>query len=123
MSWPMLADEAQTFVREGTDADVAVERQVSMRYKGQGWEIPVQLDDGEFDEITAELLTARFTKAYEEFFGRAIDDLTIEAVSWAVRVASVQDPPPRVELLVDPANNGHTRLVPTDVRPGHRRNL
>ena len=71
-----------------------VERQVSMRYKGQGWEIPVHLGAGDFDEFAAEGLSSTFTKAYEEFFGRAIDDLPIEAVSWSVRVASVQKRPP-----------------------------
>ncbi len=99
-----LTDEAVAFVREGTDAEVVVERQVAMRYKGQGWEIPVQLGDAElndhvFDEMAAELLAAEFTKAYEEFFGRAIDHLAIEAVSWSVKVASVVAPPPAVELV------------------------
>jgi N-methylhydantoinase A len=102
-----LADEAHAFVRDGTDAETTEERQVSMRYKGQGWEIPVHLDDGEFDEFAAELLASRFTKAYQDFFGRAIDDLAIEAVSWAVRVSSVLHAPPAVEL--DPRA---TALVP-----------
>ncbi|MEM9201813.1 MAG: hydantoinase/oxoprolinase family protein [Actinomycetota bacterium] len=93
-----LANEAMTFVREGTDADVTVERQVAMRYKGQGWEIPVRLGDAPFDEMAAELLAAEFTKAYAEFFGRAIDDLAIEAVSWSVRVASIVVSPAPVEL-------------------------
>ena len=93
-----LTDEAMAFVREGTDADVTVERQVAMRYKGQGWEIPVRLSDASFDHMAAELLGAEFTKAYEEFFGRAIDDLAIEAVSWSVRVASVVDAPTPVKL-------------------------
>ncbi|MEO0492804.1 MAG: hydantoinase/oxoprolinase family protein [Actinomycetota bacterium] len=98
-----LADEAMAFVREGTAAEVTIERQVAMRYKGQGWEIPVRLgpipEHGTpFDEMAAELLGAQFTKAYEEFFGRAIDDLAIEAVSWSVRVASVVETPTPVEL-------------------------
>ncbi len=88
-----LTTEAEAFVREGTDADVLVERQVSMRYKGQGWEIPVRLGAGSFDEFAAETLANVFTKAYEEFFGRAIEGLAIEAVSWSVRVASVQQRP------------------------------
>ena len=96
-----LTDEAMAFVREGTDADVTVERQVAMRYKGQGWEIPVRLGDASFDHMAAELLGAEFMKAYEEFFGRAIDDLAIEAVSWSVRVASVVDAPTPVELLTN----------------------
>ncbi len=94
-----LRDEAETFVRQGTDADLVVERQVSMRYKGQGWEIPVRLADGDFDDFAAEGLAAAFTKAYEEFFGRSIDDLPIETVSWAVRVASVLDLPEPVEAV------------------------
>ncbi len=100
-----LTDEATSFVREGTEADVTVERQVAMRYKGQGWEIPVTLGEAEFDGLAAQLLAAEFTKAYEEFFGRAIDGLTIEAVGWAVRVASVVDPPPVVDLEAEPARS------------------
>ena len=94
-----LADEAMAFVRQGTSAEVVVERQVAMRYKGQGWEIPVRLGSAPFDEMAAELLATEFTKAYEEFFGRAIDDLAIEAVSWSVKIASVVEPPPTVELV------------------------
>ncbi|MEM9467200.1 MAG: hydantoinase/oxoprolinase family protein [Actinomycetota bacterium] len=93
-----LTDEAMAFVREGTDAEVTVERQVAMRYKGQGWEIPVRPGTAPFDDMAAELLGAEFTKAYEEFFGRAIDDLAIEAVSWSVRVASVVEHPTPVTL-------------------------
>ena len=48
--------------------------------------------------MAAELLGTEFTKAYEEFFGRAIDDLAIEAVSWSVKVASVVDAPPSISL-------------------------
>ena len=94
-----LTNEAETFVREGTDAELLVERQVSMRYKGQGWEIPVRVGLGTFDEFAAEALEAVFTKAYEEFFGRAIADLAIEAVSWSVRVASVQERPDVLAML------------------------
>ena len=109
-----LTTEAQTFVREGapTGAPLVVERQVSMRYRGQGWEIPVTIGspeviDGDattfvepsFDAVSIAALGAEFTKAYEDFFGRAIDHLPIEAVSWAVRVATVSDTPELVELV------------------------
>ena len=138
-----LTNEAETFVRQGTDASrrperpgpeaqerekepggagtlvstpdeprLIVERQVSMRYKGQGWEIPVKLPDGEFDAFAAEGLGATFTKAYEEFFGRAIDDLTIETVSWAVRVASVLELPDALELTAET-----NRIAAANIRP------
>ncbi|WP_420452900.1 hydantoinase/oxoprolinase family protein [Ilumatobacter sp.] len=117
-----LTDEATSFVREGVDegTEITVERRVSMRYVGQGWEIPVVLGDESFDELGAELLSARFTKAYEEFFGRAIDDLVIEAVSWSVTVASVAPAPEPVELtaagtVVDATADG----LATATRPAH----
>ncbi len=94
-----LTEEAESFVRQGSDATLTIERQVSMRYKGQGWEIPVRLESGTFDGFAAEGLGATFTKAYEAFFGRAIDDLAIETVSWAVRVASEQEQPEMLELI------------------------
>ncbi|MEP1122309.1 MAG: hydantoinase/oxoprolinase family protein [Ilumatobacter sp.] len=97
-----LTEEAMAFVRQGTADEVTVERQVSMRYAGQGWEIPVTLDaTTAFDDFAADLLSAEFTKAYEGFFGRAIDDLAIETVSWAVRVSSIVPIPERVELSTE----------------------
>jgi len=111
-----LTGEATSFVRQGTDADVVIERQVSMRYAGQGWEIPVTLDeDSSFDQFAAELLSSKFTKAYEEFFGRAIDDLAIETVSWSVRVSSVLPPVERVEL----SGAVGTSAVPTSHRDAY----
>ncbi len=113
-----LAHEAESFVREGTDEEPEIERWTYMRYAGQGWEIPVQLPDGDFDTTSHELLAMRFEKAYSEFFGRPIDGLAIEAVSWAVRVAS---PRPPVELVAriehdqgvatSPGNATHTRPI------------
>ena len=112
-----LASEALSFVRQGhggrAPGEVVVERQVAMRYKGQGWEIPVRLDDGAFDDMAAELLAAKFAKAYEEFFGRAIAGLDIETVSWSVRAATLTDPPDAVELTTQgrPADAGRREPV------------
>ncbi len=91
-----LMAEADGFVRGGTTDERLIERWVHMRYAGQGWEIPVRLGEGAFDAMSAEQLAVRFEKSYEEYFGRAIEGLAIEAVSWAVRVAT---PKPSVEPL------------------------
>ena len=96
-----LATEAEAFVRDGSDAELVIERQVSMRYRGQGWEIPVRVPNGTFDEVAADALVTEFTKTYERFFGRAIEGLAIEAVSWSVRVATVVDAPEAVEVVVE----------------------
>jgi len=112
-----LEAEAETFVRQGIELtgenpELVVERSVAMRYKGQGWEIPVTLGAGTFDQFAAEMLTEVFTKAYEEFFGRAIDDVDIEAVSWSVRVASIVERPAAVTIV-----EGERTVAPQKHRP------
>ena len=107
-----LEAEAGAFVRKGTDADTTTERQVSMRYRGQGWEIPVTVPPGRFDAVTADALLDRFTSSYRQFFGRAIDGLTVEAVSWSVRVASIVEPPPQLDSLKPAEPIGATRTRP-----------
>jgi N-methylhydantoinase A len=108
-----LTEEARSFVRAGTDAELTIQRQVAMRYKGQGWEIPVTIDVETFETTAPDMLAHAFTTAYIEHFGRAIDDVVIEIVSWAVRVASVTEMPEPTALttahLVD--------LVPERTRP------
>ena len=108
-----LAAEAEAFVRMGTSEAVTVEREVLMRYRGQGWEIPVAPPLGDFDEIAAGELTTTFVKAYEAFFGRAIEGLAIEAVSWSVRVSSRRQPPQAVESVAagKPLEAAGVRLV------------
>ncbi len=115
-----LAREAEAFVRMATADEVIVEREVLMRYRGQGWEIPVALPDGDFDEIAAQELATTFVKAYEAFFGRAIEGLAIEAVSWSVRVSSARAAPPAVEPVAagEPLKAAETRTVHDPVAGG-----
>ena len=78
-------------------AEPLIERWAYMRYAGQGWEIPVEFDAAAFDAQGGELLAVEFTKAYESLFGRAIEGLAIEAVSWSVRASLPGAPAARVE--------------------------
>ncbi|GIT76394.1 MAG: N-methylhydantoinase A [Acidimicrobiaceae bacterium] len=89
---------ATTHQADGPPA-LETERWVFMRYAGQGWEIPVRLDAAPFDHLGGELLANRFEKAYEEFFGRAIAGLAIEAIGWSVRVATPRPPVDRIERV------------------------
>ena len=74
-----------------------IERWAYMRYAGQGWEIPVEVDAASFDAQGGEMLAVEFAKAYETLFGRAIEGLSIEAVSWSVRASLPRTPAARVE--------------------------
>ena len=82
---------------DGGAVEPLIERQVYMRYAGQGWEIPVEIDSDSFDAQGRELLAVEFTKAYESLFGRAIEGLAIEAVSWSVKAWVPRAPAVRVE--------------------------
>ncbi len=110
-----LTEEASSFVTEAAATasafvveDLHLQRWVYMRYVGQGWEIPVELPTSSvarsivarsiMDGTDAELLSTEFTKAYEAFFGRAIQGLEIEAVSWSVRAVLADKDVERLQI-------------------------
>ncbi|PDT45046.1 methylhydantoinase [Sinorhizobium fredii] len=95
-----MQSEALSFVAGGLDAAAPViERTVFMRYAGQGWDIPVALPFEHFDATSAERIVALFEEAYARFFGRAIEGLDIEIVSWAVKASSALPEVARVEAV------------------------
>ena len=84
---------ARGFVGGGAGGPVTCEVTAFMRYVGQGWEIPVPLPDRAFRDADAEFVAETFRAAYARFFGRAIDGLEIEAVTWSVKVEEVRPAP------------------------------
>lgn len=89
------------FVRAGTDAEARCDIIAYMRYAGQGWEIPVDLEDRPFAQGAASDLAAKFRHSYAQYFGRAIDGLEqqeIEIVTFSVRVQEQLAPPQACEL-------------------------
>ncbi len=94
--------EALGFVEGGLDAgSPVIERTLFMRYAGQGWDIPVPLADDNFDAASAETIATSFEKEYERFFGRAIEGLDIEIVSWSVKASSPLPPVERVSSMAE----------------------
>ena len=68
-----------------------------MRYQGQGWEIVVSLPDRDFvagDDIE---IRRRFEDEYARLFGRALERLDIEIMTWSVQVHSKLAPPASVK--------------------------
>ncbi|MCC0043532.1 MAG: hydantoinase/oxoprolinase family protein [Brucellaceae bacterium] len=83
-----LGDEASKFVaRAVSGAAAKIEYTVSMRYAGQGWEIPVALPPGFVENPEIAALTRAFERAYEELFGRAVEGLDIEMTSWSAKAS------------------------------------
>jgi N-methylhydantoinase A len=94
--------EALGFVEGGLDnGPPNIERTFFMRYAGQGWDIPVQLAMDRFDRESATAIAAAFEHNYERFFGRAIDGLDIEIVSWSVKATSPVPPVAKVAAVAD----------------------
>ncbi|MGI9415311.1 MAG: hydantoinase/oxoprolinase family protein, partial [Hyphomicrobiales bacterium] len=95
-----LSEEAESFVRHAmTSGEPERECQVFMRYRGQGWEIPVDIHETRFGPDDATRLKVLFDETYARYFGRPIEGLEIELVSWAVKSSSPKPPVERQDTL------------------------
>lgn len=95
-----LADEAISFVHSGApDADPDLECTAYMRYVGQGWEVPVAIEVRDYSHADETVFRKAFDDSYERFFGRVIDGLDIEIVSWSLRASSKVAPPASTAVL------------------------
>jgi len=84
-----LVQEATSFVRSGApNANPSLECTAYMRYVGQGWEVPVTIEVRDYNQADASLFSALFDECYERFFGRVIDGLDVEIVSWSLRASA-----------------------------------
>ncbi|MGH7126082.1 MAG: hydantoinase/oxoprolinase family protein, partial [Stellaceae bacterium] len=71
-----------------SDAEIAVELSADMRYVGQGFEVTVPLDRESEARHDAVAWRSAFDAQYSKRFGRSLEMLSVEAVSWRVRVAA-----------------------------------
>lgn len=103
-----LIEEATSFVRTGAgSAEPELECTAFMRYVGQGWELPVNVPVEQLGEANGQALKAGYDREYEAFFGRTIDGLDIEIVSWSLRASSPVAKPQRRPLT---EKGGHARV-------------
>lgn len=113
-----MRDEALHFVRQGGDVGTPnIECTAYMRYVGQGWEIPVTIEAERFAPGDEAQIVAAFEAAYTRFFGRPVEGLAIEIVSWSVKAAS-ELPPVEPVKEIDPAGaatpRGQRRMFDSD---------
>lgn len=84
-----LVQEATSFVRSGApNANPSLECTAYMRYVGQGWEVPVTIEVRDYTQADASLFSSLFDECYERLFGRVIDGLDVEIVSWSLRASA-----------------------------------
>tara|TARA_Y100000385_G_scaffold215749_1_gene224595 strand:- start:210 stop:2309 length:2100 start_codon:yes stop_codon:yes gene_type:complete len=92
----MSASATKSLVEAGGDVDtITIKHRVEMRYRGQGFEISVDLPNDLAEVDLPKLLEADFVKRYAELFGRSILDVAIETVTWRI---SASGPTPNIQL-------------------------
>ena len=100
-----MEEEARAFVRScDAGADILAEHKVYMRYKGQGWEIPVQLTATQAAAPDSDTYLKLFEEDYTRLFGRSVEGMQAEITVWSVNAFTR---PPEVQRLA-PAKPGKT---------------
>ncbi len=75
--------------------DIKIERTAEMRYVGQGFEIEVPVPEGHLGPDLREKLGASFNQTYDSLFGRVLEDVPVETITWRI---SASEPPPRPDI-------------------------
>jgi N-methylhydantoinase A len=90
-----LTAQARQFVETSVpDADIQITAKAYMRYVGQGWEIPIELDAGWCNAPDQGAITRLFEERYSQLFSRVVDGLDIEITSWTVLASTPIEPAP-----------------------------
>jgi N-methylhydantoinase A len=81
-----IEDEASGFLQRAklAPANIRIKRSVDARYQGQGYEIEVNLPDGELSSSLLKSIPALFARKYDEVFGISYLEAPIEIVNWKV---------------------------------------
>ncbi len=114
----MEAEGRELLTSSGVAQDeVTHQRQVDMRYVGQGHEIRIRLPGDNLDTTEAGPLRARFEKVYRELYERSGPAVEVEILNWRVVSAG---PSPKVQLAVEtlPANTLPGKTLSGKTPPG-----
>jgi N-methylhydantoinase A len=97
-----MSETAQTIVRRGAnDAPQEERRSAFARYRGQGYEIAIDVPTRILDSADAALLIGTFEQAYCQRYGGLVVKLPIEVLTWRLSVSTAQTPR---ERMAEPAH-------------------
>ncbi len=109
-----MVAEATRFVRTcAPDAPILADFKVYMRYKGQGWEIPVPLTPAQAEQADPAVFLARFEQEYTTLFGRVVAGMAVEITVWSVNAytaTAAVDALPLVTAQPAPTPSGQRQL-------------
>jgi N-methylhydantoinase A len=90
-----MEQDARALLSEAGARECNIQRQADMRYVGQGFEIKVDVPAGQLSAASVAQMRESFYEAYERLFGRRLDDLPIETLSWRLAASGET---PAIEL-------------------------
>jgi N-methylhydantoinase A len=92
-----MSGEAIEFVRTcDANAPIMTDYKIYMRYKGQGWEIPVDLTAEQAQNPDKDTFIALFEAEYKALFSRIVEGLEIEITVWSANAYTQAQKPDRV---------------------------
>jgi len=84
-----MREESLAVVRQGTAREnLAETRHAYMRYVGQGHEIAVSLPVESYSDQHGDIFHKAFEGAYTQLYGRTIDGVDIEVLSWTLTISA-----------------------------------
>ncbi|MBZ0129201.1 MAG: hydantoinase/oxoprolinase family protein [Rhodobacteraceae bacterium] len=100
-----MIEEATRFVRScDGEAEVLADFKVYMRYRGQGWEIPVVLSRDQAAAPDAAVFLDLFEREYTTLFGRKVDGMEVEVTVWSVNAYTATEPADRAAPVAPAAS-------------------
>lgn len=98
--------ESLSVVRQGTAREDLLEvRHAYMRYVGQGHEIAVSLPVETYGDQHADVFRESFEAVYRQLYGRIIEGVDIEVLSWTLTISAPVEQPAGIKVA---ANEQHT---------------
>jgi len=101
-----LAEAARAVVERAGSGEVSVRASCDMRYRGQGAEVRVELPGLRVD---AAGLREAFQERYRAFYGREVEGVPVEVVTWRVRA---ERPAPAVPVFDRAGDSVEPRSAP-----------
>ena len=93
---------------------ITVTLSADMRYYGQRYEVSVPLSHHAFNESSSTKIEADFYEAYRSYYGRKIDEVPVETVSWRMNVSG---PRPELDIAWPGRMGGTEDVTPKGQRP------
>jgi 5-oxoprolinase (ATP-hydrolysing)/N-methylhydantoinase A len=104
--------------RVPAESELLWQRSADVRYRGQSWDIEIDLPDDALDDAALQRLVARFEDEHERIYGVREDEGAAIEIR-ALRLAMVGPEPSAVPTTMPVADHSSSRTRVADFRDGH----